>query len=107
MATDIYAATAELVCEAGKQILIKASTCELQIPPQVFSGSVEVLGNTAAPADDISILSSLTGIHYVNIKDGFLCPLNGTGERTDGTTTGLETVIAETTNNQVSLWVSG
>lgn len=106
IATDVYAASVELVCEAGKKIEIKAVTCEAQVPPQVFSGTVEIFNNTAAVPDDISISSSLTGIHYVNVKDGFLCPLKGTGERTDGTTTSLETVTAET-SKPVSLSVSG
>jgi hypothetical protein len=86
-----FSGTVELSCEAGKKIIITAGTCEVTISgPQSFTTGV--LGTFSRNPSIWHILTHLIfgGVKVNRVKDGFLCPLKGTGETTGeakGTTT--------------------
>jgi hypothetical protein len=86
-----FSGTVELNCEAGKSITIIASTCEATVSgPQSFTTGVT--GTFSKKPSIWHILTHLLfgKVKVKKVKDGFLCPLNGTGETTGeaaGTTT--------------------
>jgi hypothetical protein len=93
-----WSAEASLVCEEGKKLTLTAATCEIQIPAQAL-GTVEVNNASGSIFDDVLIVTDLKGIDYTKTKDGFGCPLKGTGEKSDGTTAGTRTVTGESSSN--------
>jgi hypothetical protein len=92
LAADEYSGTAELSCSVGSKIAIAGGTCEVTIAgPQKFSEGLKAVNNTAATPKDVVLKFSVSGIAVTKTKDGFLCPLNGTGSATatyKGETTG-------------------
>jgi Flp pilus assembly protein TadG len=60
---------------------IISGTCHITISPQgpLSAVSLTNLGT------DVSIKDNVASIKYQVVKDGFLCPFNGTGEKTGGT----------------------
>jgi hypothetical protein len=104
---DRYSGTVDIVCPAGKTIEIWSGTCETRIPPQTGLSSNDITNNTN-PKDAIAT-GSLTGVEYVKTKDGFACPLNGTGTKTDGAYYGEATAIGKEASSpffQVGISVS-
>jgi hypothetical protein len=61
---------------------IKAGTCHVTVDNQNNLGSVATTNNAAG---DVSVQANVSGIKYTVINDGFLCPFNGTGEKTGAT----------------------
>ena len=61
---------------------VVASTCHLTVPNQGPLSSVAITNNATG---DVSIKANVTGINYNVVKDGFLCPFNGTGAKTGAT----------------------
>jgi len=85
---DEYEATLDVSCEAGKAIKILSGKCEIEIGPQSELSAVELSNDTAAtPKKDITFEPEITGLSYKVLEDGFACPFNGTGSKTDGTLT--------------------
>jgi hypothetical protein len=82
----------DIACTIFGRIVIKAGTCELEIPAQ--TGKEQGGFNTLATSPkSLEIVREVSGIEYNKLKDGFLCPFNGTGKKTDGKIEG--TVIAK------------
>jgi hypothetical protein len=83
-----FAGTVDLVCPEGKQIVVKALTCEVQIPSQSGLGPMEYENLEAEepeiPSPSIGLVFKVKELTYVKSKDGFLCPLSGTGEASNG-----------------------
>jgi hypothetical protein len=77
-----YEAHMDVVCPAGKEITIHASTCTAKVPPQKGLKTVDFheMGTAAPP--DLTMRPTVKGIEYTVTKDGFLCPFNGTGTKT-------------------------
>jgi hypothetical protein len=67
---------------------IKAGTCEITIGEQTGKETEGVAENVASSPKTIDLEPHLTSITYTKTKDGFGCPLSGTGEKSDGTLTG-------------------
>lgn len=68
----------EIDCAAGKKIVIVGGTCEVTIEPNqpLTNATVE---NLATSPKTVNLLFDATGVDAFKVKDGFLCPLNGTG----------------------------
>jgi hypothetical protein len=109
-----YTGNADIECPAGKTITITAGTCEVTVGDETTLGktinqnlgAVNFVNNTAA--DDIWVNPDITNsITYDKVKDGFGCPLNGTGEKSDGSYTGTTTVFGENPENGAphDIWV--
>jgi len=105
VAADVHAGTVDIVCPSGKSIEIAAGTCEVSVPPQIGLGTNKVENNTN-PMDAVAT-GSLTGVSYTKTKDGFLCPLDSTGTKTDGGYSGAATAIGTSGGVQVGIWVEG
>lgn len=88
---DANASDVDVVCPAGKAIKVVVGTCEVQVGSQNNITSIEYVNNLGPPRT-VSAKSNLEAIKYNKTKDGFLCPLAGTGEKEDGTLTG-ETLV--------------
>jgi hypothetical protein len=73
-------------CEAGKNIVIVAGTCEVTVAPQSFTKGL-TFENIASSPKTMNLKAAVTGIASTKVKDGFLCPLSGTGAAS-GTYTG-------------------
>jgi hypothetical protein len=97
---DRFAGTADISCESGQKITIVASTCEIQIGSQTGLAEVEVVNDVASSPVAISLVHNITGLKVNKTKDGFLCPLKGTGEGT-GNYTGTQLVKAAAGGNQI------
>jgi Lipase (class 2) len=93
---------ADVVCPAGKAIKITAGTCELQVGSQNGRTSVEYDNSPEALPPTATAKAALTGVVYTKSKDGFLCPLLGTGTKEDGTLTGEYLVKAVAAEGQVA-----
>lgn len=91
VAADKFSGTAELKCSGANKITIVSGTCEVQISgPQTFSTGLFGTNNTTAKPLDV-VLDFAVKVAVNKTKDGFLCPLAGTGAATAeyaGQTTG-------------------
>ncbi|HEX7279826.1 MAG TPA: trypsin-like serine protease [Solirubrobacterales bacterium] len=74
----------DVVCPAGQSIKITASTCKAEIKSQ----NSLTTAKTTNEGGKIKITWELTGIAYTVTQDGFLCPFNGTGTKTNATYAG-------------------
>jgi hypothetical protein len=86
---DATGHTGGVACPSGKAMLITAvgGNCEVKIGTQSSVSSVESSTVEGSPTT-VSIAESLKSIKYTKVKDAGLCPLNGTGEKADGTISG-------------------
>lgn len=91
---DTYTGSADLVCPAGKSVVTVAGTCEMQVPPQNGSVTLEFTNNTG-PEGTIGVNVKTAKFKYIKTKDGFACPFTGTGEKTDGTNTQIKTGLVK------------
>ena len=95
-----HEAQADLICSEANKVKFTGGTCELHLASQSLPGSVELIDNTeASPRSDVTIAFSLKEIAFDAVKDGFLCPLPETGERSNGTFAGEQTATAENPSN--------
>jgi len=100
--SSIYHASMDIECEAGKSITIVAGTCEVDIGSN-HSGTPVNQGLTTTRAkngvvggvNDVTLEAELKSIKYIVTKDGFLCPLDGTGTFVAGDYEGNTTLKAE------------
>jgi hypothetical protein len=76
----------EIVCAPGKAITVTTGPCEVSIGPQSFSSGL-TFENVATSPRTVTLKAAVTGIETTKVKDGFLCPLSGTGPA-KGTYTG-------------------
>lgn len=72
----------DIVCPEGKVIEVEGGTCKTSIPAQ--SGRPVTIGNTGSEPQGVSLLAYGMPLEYTKVKDGFLCPLLGTGPKQDG-----------------------
>lgn len=91
---DKFEGTVDIVCPGGKSMLFKTSTCEVQVGAQSGLAEIEYVNNTKSSPEDLTVKANLSGVKYTKLKDGFLCPLTGTGTKEDGAYTGDELVKA-------------
>ncbi len=86
---DANKADTDVVCPAGKKIVIVAlfGNCEIQIPAQNGIEKDEYV-NHEESTQTLSVKYKAEKIKYTKTKDGFLCPLSGLGEKSDGTYSG-------------------
>jgi hypothetical protein len=77
LASDEAPGELEVDCEGGS-IVITAATCEAKVGSQTFSSGLNFVNNTEAGT--VTLEAEVTGIVTNKTKDGFLCPLSGTGE---------------------------
>jgi hypothetical protein len=90
-----HAATLDVACSGSNKILIKAGTCEAEIPAQQNLGKVELIDNAeASPKKNASIRYTVTKAAATVLKDGFLCPISGVGAKAM-TLVGTHTLTAE------------
>jgi hypothetical protein len=78
-----------LVC-GSEPATITAGTCEVTVTSQENRGTL-TYNNEATSPKTVLVEANVTGLKYTKVKDGFLCPLSGTGTREDGTYTGNTT----------------
>jgi|GEM_PF-1391382 len=93
----------DIVCPAGKAIKIVGVTCEVQIGSQNNVQKVEYTNNGSSPKT-LTIETGLEGLKYNKTKDGFGCPLSGTGEKSNGYYVG-EVLAKAFKGSQVGLFV--
>ncbi len=98
---DTYTGTGDLVCPEGKSVVTTASTCEMQVPSQVGSVTLEFTNNTAEGTVSVKVKTS--HFKYNVTKDGFLCPFGGTGAKTDGTGTQIKTAVVKIAGKTLSV----
>jgi hypothetical protein len=84
-ALDKFEGAMDISCEAGKAIVITASTCEAQISGQSGLKTMTYANNPGAATPNFSATFALSGIKYTVTKDGFACPFAGTGAKSGGT----------------------
>lgn len=89
---DEFKATMDISCPAGKTMTITAGTCEVQVATQKGLGTVTLADKIGEESTSVGMEAKLTEVHYVVTKDGFLCPLSGTGEKTKGSYSGDATL---------------
>jgi hypothetical protein len=87
-AEDNFKSTFDIVCPAGKSIVVTGGTCIVEIPAQSGLGSVALVNDTeASPKKDITFQPNVAGLSYKVTQDGFGCPFAGTGSKTGGSLT--------------------
>jgi len=74
---------------------IKAGTCHVTVYTQGPRSHFSVTNNVFL---GISMKGTVSGLGYVVVTDGFLCPFNGTGAKTGGTFNQKEAVAFKATN---------
>ncbi len=98
---DTWTGTGDLVCPAGKAVTTVASSCEMQVPAQEGSVDLEFTNKTAEGTVQVDVKTS--HFRYIKTKDGFLCPFNGTGEKTDGTGTQIKAGLVKIEGKKLSV----
>jgi len=84
----------DIVCPAGKSIVVTAFNCEVTIGPQTLK-SVSYANEEAEGSRDIKINMNLTGLSYTQHSKSFPgCAANGTNPFSNGTTKGEITLNA-------------
>jgi hypothetical protein len=73
-----------VVCPGGGVIVITAGTCKVEIKAQSGLSGVPV----STSGSGVLAKPNVSGIAYTVAQDGFLCPFNGTGNKTGATYTG-------------------
>lgn len=69
-----------VVCSGSNQIVISAATCEAKVPAQEIASGLTYKNEATSPST-VLVGAALSGTVKTNkTKDGFLCPLKGTGE---------------------------
>ena len=85
VSSEKFDGTVDVVCGEGKSITIVASTCALEIKGQTGLSTVSFQN---AAEGKVTVGANVSSIAYTTTKDGFLCPLAGTGNFTNGGYTG-------------------
>lgn len=89
----------DIVCPTGKTIVVQSSTCEIQIGSQSNLAGIYYENLAEAPPKvpkpSMVIGFGVSEVAYTKTKDGFTCPLSGTGVKTDGVIAGGSYVVAE------------
>jgi hypothetical protein len=96
-ATSTTSSTVDIECPAGKSITIIAGTCEVAIGTQTGLKSA----GTKSNAGHVDVTLNIAGIAYTTLKDGFLCPLTGTGVRTGATITSAASITVKGSNGAI------
>jgi len=93
----LYAGTTamDISCPEGKTIKIAWGTCEVTIGGQSGVKTIEYTTKEGSP-DSTTAKVALKELQYTKTKDGFLCPLVGTGAKSDGALSG--NVLFKATN---------
>jgi hypothetical protein len=91
---DSYSGTIDFVCPAGQKIVITGGECEIQIGAQSNLSTVSYENLTTEKPQKLRVVFNVSGFTYTKVKDGFLCPLNGTGVANDGKLVGGTKVSA-------------
>jgi hypothetical protein len=98
-ATSTSSSTFDIEYPAGKSIKIISGTCEIAIGTQTGLKYVSTKNN----AGHLDVTLNVSGITYTNVKDGFLCPLTGTGHRTGATYTSASAITVQGSNGTISV----
>lgn len=85
----LYAGTTavDISCPEGKTIKLSWGTCEVTIGGQSGVKTIEYTTKEGSP-DSTTAKVALKELQYTKAKDGFLCPLVGTGAKSDGALSG-------------------
>jgi hypothetical protein len=97
-ATSTSSSTVDVEC-GSKSILIVAGTCEVAVDTQTGLKSAGTKNN----AGHVDVTPNVTGITYTSLRDGFLCPLTGTGHRTGATYTSASPITVKGSNGAISV----
>jgi hypothetical protein len=99
-----FALLYDIACLASKAITVTAGTCQVKIGSQT---SKEEAGgfNLKTSPKTVELETDVTGLAYTKVQDGFLCPLNGTGEKADGKLEGNLTLKAFEGSTQKGMYV--
>ena len=73
-----------ILCKAGEPAKVTAGTCEVQFGEQGPKKTITYENQATSPAT-VRVEVVLEKLKYNKTKDGIFCPLNGTGEKEDGT----------------------
>lgn len=80
--------TVDFTCPGSQKIVITAGTCEVQIGSQSGLSLIEFTNKGSSPRT-VTASFNLAGLKYNKTKDGFGCPLSGTGEGSAGKFEGI------------------
>jgi len=97
-----FTGNASIVCSGGEVMKIVAGTCEVTIGSQENKSKITYKNQATSPST-ILVESELSGLKYSKTKDGFLCPLSGTGVKEDGKYTGETTALGKKASSQVPI----
>jgi len=101
VSAGVYKHHVDVVCPAGQSIKIVAGggQCNAEIKGQTGLTSVKT---TNLAGGTVTVQPEVTKVAYTVTKDGFGCPFNGTGNKTDGTYTG-DVVVSRVGGGSVSV----
>lgn len=92
-------------CE-GTNAKITAGTCEVQLNETGNGELSQVLyTNQGTSPSTVKVDAEVSGITYNKTKDGFLCPLSGTGSKSDGKYDGATNASGFAGEAQVGIFV--
>jgi hypothetical protein len=90
VSATVYRHHVNVVCEAGKSIKISAAggLCQAEIKAQNELTTVDTTNISEGGVGKLTVEPTVNGVAYTVTNDGFGCPFNGTGNKTDGKYTG-------------------
>ena len=103
-----FSGSMDIVCSVGSKIKLVAGTCEAEIKEVNALALIEYFDMPAGGGspEDLTIKFFVSSLPYTVTKDGLGCPFFGTGNFTNGSIRGKETVTAAVTGVPKSFSVS-
>jgi hypothetical protein len=102
-----YSGSLTIQCaEPGDAVEVIAGTCAFEIGPQGGIGGIVLATRGASAERRVLLEAASTGLSYQVTKDGFLCPLSGTGSFANGTFSG-GALLAATPLEGIGVYMAG
>lgn len=103
---NVFSGAISVICPKEKAIVVKASAfgseCEVKIGSQEFATKATYVNHPAAsPKANATLEAALTELKYTVAKDTGICPLSGTGEKSNGQYAGNWLIKAESGGSAV------
>lgn len=98
-----FLGTLDIVCPVGSKIVFVGNNCEVQVGSQTNLSTVHFRNETQETDPQVAVEVQISELAYTKTKDGFLCPLSGTGAMSSGILKAWMTLKAKEASNPLRI----
>ena len=98
-----FLGTLDIICPEGSKIAVVGNNCEIQIGSQTNLSTVHLRNETQETDPQVAMELQISNLAYTKTKDGFLCPLSGTGAMSSGLLVAGMTLEAKEATNALRI----